>query len=359
MYKSLTAFSALVLIALVLVPVPASAASRKTTCSLEVSTNEDSARITKEGDVLVHTGDSLTIAWDSENASKATDGSGKSIEESGTMTVSPTKQTTYTFRFSGDKKATCAVTAHVVDGKFDSSSLSSTSGKPTISGTISGVKKAQLTITKEGSTKVLWKKSVKPKGGKFSAKVSKALPTGTYTVTLVGDKDMELNTVATGTLTIGASSSSSAKSGGTFSVGTVPLLFGGSVTAGASTPVAYLQIKNVGTAPASFTGVRIKQTGSAPVRAITGLEVRDDKGMTRGLLSLGQGSTPFSSDGTATAPANVTLAAGEIRLFTVRVTLAQNAGLYLGQQLMIDVLSLEGATAKGGFPLKGTTWTIR
>lgn len=354
MYKTFQTLSALLLIGLVLTPGQALASTKKPSCSLEATTSVGTTHITKDEEVMVRKGDQLTISWESDNATKATLNK-ESIALSGSTTTYPTKNGSYEFRFnSGSKKAVCEIEVHVVEGSFDSSSLSSTSGKPTITGEVTGSKSVQVVVKQAGSTKVLWKSSkIKAKNGEFSTKVKKELNDGSYEITLLGEKGLNLNTIARRTLVIGnGPTSTNSSSTGRFSVGSVPLLFGGSISRGASTPVTYLKIKNLGVSTASFTGIRVKQAGNASADAITALEVRNDKGMT-----VGQGNVSFASDKTAVAPALVTLQAGETALFTIRATLSGSATP--GSQLIIDVLSLAGATANGIFPIKGVSWTVR
>jgi len=88
---------------------------------------------------------------------------------------------------------------------------------------------------------------------------------------------------------------------------------------------------------------------------VSGLEVRDDKGVTRGKST----SVTFGSNG-AFAPTDVILGAGETRLFTIRATLSSLASSYIGKQLVMSVTSIKTTgSAKGAFPIAGTTWTIK
>lgn len=350
---ALTALLALLISA---APLSVSAATKKTTCELSVSTLAGERTVKKDADILLAKGESLKIGWESTNAKKAMGPNG-SVATTGSATYSPTKSTTYKYTFTGGKKVSCKVSVKVAEATLSTTSVSS--GKPTLSGTATGTKKVAIEVRKDGTSKVLFKKQVSVKGGKWSAKVSKELSAGSYDITLSGEKKYKLNELASETLTVGGtvSSASSSTSSANLSVSTVPLLFGGSATLGASTPVAYLKISNQSSTPATFNGVRVKQTGSASTKAIIGLEVRDDKGVSRGIVNKGEGSTPFASDGTATAPASITLAAGETRLFTVRAILSSSYA-YAGKTLMIDVLGLDGKS-KGTFPLKGVVWTLR
>ncbi|MDD4989381.1 MAG: hypothetical protein PHV42_03060 [Candidatus Pacebacteria bacterium] len=146
----------------------------------------------------------------------------------------------------------------------------------------------------------------------------------------------------------------------TLDVQLVPLLSGGIVHAGKSVPISYLQITNVGTEPAYLRGFFVKQNGSAPDLAIIGLTTVDDRGASRGFAGGIEGSTPFK-DGLAFAPiTNGGFAPGQMRLFTIKAMLTKNVSFYLGEQLMIDVASIDtnATMVSGQFPIRGTTWTI-
>lgn len=144
----------------------------------------------------------------------------------------------------------------------------------------------------------------------------------------------------------------------TLAIQSVPLLFGGTVQAGKSVPVSYLQITNIGTAGAILKGFWIKQNGSAPGESIIGLSTVDDKGGSRGLAGGTEGSILFKN-GLAFAPTDAYFAPGQMRLFTIKATMTGVIAPYIGMQLMIDVVSIETTAAvQGQFPIRGTTWTI-
>lgn len=350
------ALVALFLFGLSVLPIPALAASKKPSCELTVATNEDTLRVRKDANVLIPKGGTFSISWESDNATKATGPNG-SIAREGKEAFTATKASTYKYTFTGSKKVTCEVSVKVAEATLTTTSVAA--GKPMLSGTASGTKKVTVELRKDGSSKIVFKKQVSVKKGKWSVKPTKELSSGSYTVTILGDKKYDMNTLASVPLSVGGSDAtgSASTNSANLSVSTVPLLFGGAANLGASTPVIYLKVTNTGSTPATFNGVRVKQMGTASTNAIVGLEVRDDKGMTRGIVNRGEGSTPFSSDGTALAPASVTLAAGETRLFTVRALLSSSFA-HSGKTIVIDVLGLDGAS-KGAFPLKGVTWTIR
>lgn len=359
-YKHTFVLSALFIFALVVTPSHASAATKRPSCELTVTTSAGKETIRNKAEVLVREGEDITIAWESDNAKKGTDKGGDSIPLSGSVTESPSRDTKYSYSFTGtgsSRKAKCEVRVQVAEGTISTSSLTTTNSKPTLSGDASGTKTVQVVIRKEGSTKpVFTSKHVKVKRGEWEVKTTKTLPDGTYTVELLAEKKWELNTLDEATLAVGESSTPSSASttgASTLTVSTVPLLFGGTATRGTSVPVAYLQIKNTGKVATSLTGVTLKQNGSAPLSAITSLEVRDDKGISRGITA----AKP-AANGTLFASADAVIEPGQVRLFTVRTTVSPAA--FAGTQLMLDVQSIStNSKATGQFPLRGTTYTIR
>ena len=339
------------------IPSFASAASKRISCELTATTSAGEATSKKELEVVSEKGKEVTIAWDSTNASKALSGK-KSVETSGEETVSPTRTTTYKYTFSGDgsrKKTTCEVTVHVASGDFDRSALSTSNSRPTLSGSATGTKKVQVIVRTEGSTRPIFSKNVSVKRGEWKVKSPKTLTDGTYHVELLGEKGWDLNTLSEATLTIGDEAVSSTSNSGvsSLSVSSVPLLFGGTATRGASVPVAYLKVTNTGKVATTFSGVTLKQRGTAAVSAITSLEVRDDKGMSRGIMHAKTGS-----NNSVSAATNAEIGAGQTRLFTVRAVVSPTA--MIGSSLMLDLESLaSNSKILGTFPLRGTTYTIR
>lgn len=144
----------------------------------------------------------------------------------------------------------------------------------------------------------------------------------------------------------------------TLAVQSIPLLVGGTVHAGQSVAVSYLQITNIGKEGALLKGFWIKQNGSASTTSVTGLSTVDDKGGSRGFSGGVEGSTPFQN-GSALAPTDAFFAPGQMKLFTIKAIMTNAISLHVGTQLMIDVTSIETtATVRGQFPIRGTTWTI-
>jgi hypothetical protein len=144
----------------------------------------------------------------------------------------------------------------------------------------------------------------------------------------------------------------------TLAVQSIPLLVGGTVHAGQSVPISYLQITNIGKEGALLKGFWVKQNGSASTTSVTGLSTVDDKGGSRGFSGGLEWSTPFKN-GLAFAPTEAFFAPGQMKLFTIKAVMTNAVSMYVGTQLMIDVSSIETtATVKGQFPIRGTTWTI-
>jgi hypothetical protein len=145
---------------------------------------------------------------------------------------------------------------------------------------------------------------------------------------------------------------------GTLTVSLIPLLAGGTVGPSGVVPVSYLQVNNTGTTTVRLSGFKLKENGSASDVAIIGLQTVDEKGGSRGLVGGSEATTPFVN-GVAEATTNAILAPGEMKLFTIKVQVTSKAGQYAGSQIIISVTGLDAtATAKGNFPIAGTTWTI-
>ena len=144
----------------------------------------------------------------------------------------------------------------------------------------------------------------------------------------------------------------------TLAIQSVPLLVGGTVHAGETVPVSYLQITNIGSEGALLKGFWITQSGSAPVESIIGLSTVDDKGGSRGLNG-GTESSILFQNGLALAPTDAFFAPGQMRLFTIKAIMTRTISPYVGTQLMLEVASIETTAAvRGQFPIRGTTWTI-
>lgn len=343
--------SALFLICALATPLGAGAASATPTCSLTVTTEEGKTTIKKEDTVFVTSGEEVTIAWSSKKAQSGKNGEGDTIERSGSEIVRPTESESYTYTFmSGSKKTMCSVTLELLTGTITSSTLSTASAKPKLSGTGTTGSAVVVEVRKQGSNKkVFTSKELKVSRGAWKVSVTKKLSDGVYDVTLLGPKGSDI-TLATGTLTVGRSTGK-----GSFSVALIPLLGGGTAGAGTVVPVSYLQVRNTGKTPTTITGFKLEQQGSASVSAITGFSTVDDKGGSRGATS----GTNVFTNGVGFAPTSATIAPGELRLFTVKASIASLLGNNAGKSLSLVVSGIEGnGSAQGSFPIPGTTWML-
>jgi len=146
----------------------------------------------------------------------------------------------------------------------------------------------------------------------------------------------------------------------TIVIGYIPLLGGGTVHAGQTVPVSYLQITNVGTASTVVKGFWVTQTGTAPASIVIGLSTVDDQGGSRGSSGGMEGSSPFTGY-LALAPADAHFEPGQLRLFTIKAKISSDVSSAIGQGITLVVSSVEtSATVSGSFPIpaRGTTWTI-
>lgn len=330
--------------ALLLSPNFASAASKKPTCELTVTTPKGKTTVRDEKTISVSSGDSVTIAWETKNATKVLSGKTE-VEEEGSETVTITKSETRTLTVSsGKKKETCEVTLAVTGATLSTSALGTKDKK--LSGTAEGTKEVKIYVTKDGK-KVYTSKDLKVKKGKWSTTMKKALPEGTYTLEIKGDKG--IGTMLSTTLTVGK-----ATTGGAVSASLVPLLMGGTARANESAPVFYLKLQNTSKAPVTISGVTMRQAGSAPTAAISHLTIIDEKGG-----SSGNSGTNAFKNGSARIPTSATLAPGEMRLFTMRAVMSPSALSYFGTQVALELTGIESsAGVSGKFPIRGTTLTI-
>lgn len=354
-YSSIFSLSLIIIGVSLIFPSVALAASSKPTCSLKVSVGDKVETFKKTGDVSADLGDKVEITWNSKKAKEATNSDGKEISLSGTETYFPVETTTYSYHFrSGSKKVVCEVTVNILSGSITAQSLTSSSAKPTISGTATGTKTVQIKIQKEDSNKTLFKsKVVKVKNGQWKIKVSKKLKDGVYDVVLYSSKNTNSENISSGKLIIGDEKDTAPTSTTTLAVKSIPLLFGGTVKAGTSVPVSYLQITNTGKSKATLKGFWVKQNGSANTSSIASLITVDDLGGSKAE------SKAVFKNGSALAVNEAILLPGQMRLFTIKAVMNSNLSAYIGQKLMLDVVSVE-ATSKvsGMFPIRGTTWTI-
>lgn len=345
------------LLFLLAVPSISLAASSKLSCELEIATSAGTVKTSDKETVLLIKGDVIEIAWNSENAKKAFDKNNDKIDLEGSATSSPKKATTYTYTFeNGSKEVECKATVLVVEGEFDQSTLTTMSVKPSLSGEATGSKTVRLMIYKKDVTKPIFtSKIIKVKNGKWTTKVTKSLAKGEYIVELVGEKKIELNTIATSTLTIGKKAQSSVT---TLVVEPVPLLNGGTAKASAAVPIAYFQVINIGKAIGKVESFSIKQNGSASTDAIIGFTISDSQSTVVTTVKAEAGKTLFK-DKVAKLPMQALIGAGQMKLFTIKAIMAPSITSYIGTQLKLDVSAVEtNGTEKGAFPVRGTTWTL-
>ena len=194
--------------------------------------------------------------------------------------------------------------------------------------------------------------------GEWEIGITKSLKEGSYIATLLGEKKYDLNVLATSTLTILPKGSTSTR-GGSLSVGALALLGGGIAVPGTSVPVAYIQVRNTGTASTTLNGFTLIETGSIPDEIVTGFSVNDDKGGSRQTFGGSEGTTQFKK-GSVFVPLPYTLKAGELRIFTIKAILSANKRLYGNAELKINVSGVDtGAKITGALPIVGTTWMVR
>lgn len=245
------------------------------------------------------------------------------------------------------------IRAESIVGSINDSSLINISSKPTFYGSASGTKIVKVQIYKEGSKKKIFSsKTIKVKDNKWKLKVSKKLLDGNYEMLLFGTSKTSGESIDRELFSIGKKEQSK------FEVKSVPLLFGGVTTSGKTIPVSYLQITNNGDTSETLNGFWVKQNGNAPADVIVGLTTVDDRGGSRGYVETTKYKSLFNNN-LAFVPTNLTFAPGEMRLFTIKAILDNNAYSYSGKQISIDVDAIE-FTKKftAGFPIKGTTWVI-
>lgn len=77
--------------------------------------DEDASCTVSASKTHVQSGESVTLTWNSENATSVTSWTGETVEKGSSMTVTPSKTTTYWFNVSGASgdKDSCSVTVYV------------------------------------------------------------------------------------------------------------------------------------------------------------------------------------------------------------------------------------------------------
>jgi len=350
--------SAIAVALLLLVPTGASAAS-KPTCVLTASTTRGEVTTRDEVDIFALEGETLTLSWESKNAKKAVDEERDSVDLEDSKIVTVEGNDTYGVTVSnGSKKSECSVSVRVAEASFDAETLDTNDTKPELAGEASGTKSVRIELRDSNNRKVFTSKEVKLHKGEWEIGITKSLKEGSYIATLLGEKKYDLNVLATSTLTILPKGSTSTR-GGSLSVGALALLGGGIAVPGTSVPVAYIQVRNTGTASTTLNGFTLIETGSIPDEIVTGFSVNDDKGGSRQTFGGSEGTTQFKK-GSVFVPLPYTLKAGELRIFTIKAILSANKRLYGNAELKINVSGVDtGAKITGALPIVGTTWMVR
>lgn len=339
-------------------PVFADAASTRPMCELTVTTSKNIIHTTKEAQVVVSEGESVKMAWESNNAKTAHDGEGDSIDLNGSATYRPEESTTYSYRFrSSSRSVTCSVEVVVATVTIDEDSLRTDDETPSLEGTASGVRAVRVVL--ESNDKTVWKsKDIKIRRGAWRTTSKKRLADGAYDVFVYGTKDLKSHLFASSTLVIGDETEAPMSGSGSIVVSPIPLLFGGTARVGMSVPVAYVKVQNTGTTEVAISGFNVRQKGTAPVGTVIGFSTADDKGGSRFVVGGIEGTTPFVGQ-TAFVPLAARLAPGQFRIFTLKAIMGAKTAASVGTQLMIDVDSVKAnAKIAGLLPMRGTTWTL-
>jgi len=278
------------------------------TCSLTVSTPGGEQTGIQDTRVLIRHGSEIHVTWTSTGAKTAESGESVPLALSGTLVYAPSATTTYSYIFTrGNARAVCSFTATIEPEPV----AVATSTPPVIA-----------PVQKPVVPPVIVPPPAPP-----------VPPPATTT-----------QNIAIGSTTL--------------VVADIPLLSGGTAHAGEAVPVSYLQITNTGTAYAKLNGFWLHQDGSANTSVVIGLSTIDDMGGSQGLAGGVEGASPFNA-ASGFAPTSALFAPGQMRLFTVKAILSGNVSAYLGTQLQLNVTSIDStATAKGTFPIHGTTWVI-
>ncbi len=255
--------------------------------------------------------------------------------------------------YGATKKVVCTLPQEEVSACVNEKTLVTKKAKPTITGMAEGFKSLRLFVRQDGD--IIWKSKIikVKKSGAWSVPVKKKLADGSYEISVYEKTDLK-EALVEETLTVGKTSAST--TGGTLSASPIPLLFGGNATRGGKVPVAYVKLVNTGKASTTIEGFSLTQNGTAAAAKIAGFETADDKGGSRTTVENEDGEL---FDGkTVFVPLKATLAPGQMRIFTILALVAKDASL--GSTLKFDVAGVKGnAHAKGTFPMKGTTWTVK
>jgi hypothetical protein len=201
---------ALILGGLAMAPAPTQAAEVGPVCIMLLKTTSGTVVAQGTSEVMLNKGGDLEIFWFSANATAAENKNGNSVPLTGRTMKSPTAKTTYTYTFS---KGT--------------STLSSLSSTPTLSGAVSGSKTVSVKLFKPGTNTLVYKSgTVNVIDGVWKHKVSSSLTRGSYDFVLYGSDTLKLNIIAKRPLTIGTAAAADTE-GSTMVVQSIPLLVGG------------------------------------------------------------------------------------------------------------------------------------
>lgn len=328
-----------------LFPATSFAASSRPSCTLRVTTPAGTDSTKRDMEVLAVSGQAVTVEWAGKNAQSALSG-GESVpvQGSSTFVVSESQRLSYKFK-GGSKTVTCEADLELVKATVNQAS-DEDGVKVSLSGRADNIKALRVDV-KRGNDTVASSK-VKAKRDKWQLTLKNRLDDGTYDVVVFGaEGDLRNQELARGTLRSGKVPAT------TLSASPISLLFGGTARAGTATPVAYVQLRNTGVAPATISGFDLRQNGNAPNASVIGFTTADDKG---GSLSTVTGTF---QNGTVFVPLAATILPGQFKIFTLKALVAGNAGAFSGTQLRIDVDGVRtDATVTGLFPMRGTTWTL-
>lgn len=331
------------------------AASPKPSCTLTVTTPTSVQKVSDaHAVILIQKGETFSVAWKSNHAETA-ERNGRTLKTEGRARYTPKKSQTYEYVFrSGSDEVSCSVDLTLV-----SSSITTlpSSKNTTMKGKVTGVKKVSVEVVDTKKEKsVYMSKKLKVRSGVWKTSLPKKLKNGTYTLLINGEVEGTMYPMTQSTFTIGKKAVAAPQGSSTLVVQTVPLLSGGNVQGSSLVPVAYLQVLNIGKENAQTKGFWITQNGMAPTSVIAGFSVTDDTGTIYPQKSMNE-NTMFTK--TTFIPVESTIAPGAMRLFTFKVQTIPNLSAYVGQQLKLDVTSVDtSATLQSRLPLRGTTWTI-
>lgn len=335
---------------------PTFAASTDPACTLYYINNDVIANTLSSVSIQVAKNDFVGLIWNGTNASEAVDRDNKTIQSLGAQIVIPLRDEVYSYTFSqGTKSVTCSIKLEVISGTLSTKATAKSGEKLTLSGKTADVKKVVVVVYPAGSTTTIYTtKSLDVKNGKFSIKMPKTLADGAYKIVLK-TADIVPVVLASSNVMVGKAQPIVQTN---LIIKTVPLLAGGVAKLGAGVAVAYLQVINVGIAPANVTGFTFAQTGSAQPFAIVGFSMTDETGLARGAVGNMISGTPLINN-TVTIPLLTTLAPKESRLFTARAVVAPTGAAYVGSTMSFALIAVSGdIKVQSVLPLSSVIWTV-